>query len=109
MKGIGMYNEHPIFLAPEDENISMAIYGFYEVRLDKRSLHFCRVDKLGDPFEGSVTEMNVKAREEFLDNYWIGKIDDERLAELHDWQPRFNKKVRQGLFINCWHIHFLKR
>lgn len=103
-----MYNEHRIFLAPEDENIKVWRYMDFTKfvsLLDKRSLYFCRVDKLGDPFEGSFTEMNVKARKAFLDEFWKGKIDDEELAEMHVREPKFNKKIIQGMFVNCWHMN----
>ena len=30
--------------------------------LEKRALFFCRSDKLGDPFEGSYSQANIKLR-----------------------------------------------
>jgi hypothetical protein len=102
-----MYKEHPVFLAPEDENIEIWRYMDFTKfvsLLDKRSLYFCRVDKLGDPFEGSLTEMNVKARNDFLVEYWKGKIKNQQLAELMEREPKFNDKARQTIFVNCWYM-----
>lgn len=103
-----MYNEHKTFLAPKNKNIKVWRYMDFTKfvsLLDKRSLYFCRVGKLGDPFEGSFTEMDVKARNASLDEFWKGKIDDEQLAELHRRGSTFNKEVIQGMFVNCWHMN----
>lgn len=97
-----MYNEHPTFQAPEDEDVKVWRYMDFTKfvsLLDKRSLYFCRVDKLGDPFEGSLTEMNVKAREDFIEELWKGRINDQQLAELIEREPNFNDKARQSIFV----------
>ena len=43
--------------------------------LDKKSLFFSRVDKLGDPFEGSFPKANVKKRR----NVFTTQIDGENI------------------------------
>ncbi len=108
MKGTCMYNDHPVFLAPEDENIKVWRYMDFTKfvsLLYKRSLYFCRVDKLGDPFEGSLTKMNVKAREDFIKECWKGQIGEKQIAGLIEREPKFNEKARQSLFVNCWHMN----
>ena len=103
-----MYKEHPVFLAPKDENIKVWRYMDFTKfvsLLYKRSLYFCRVDKLGDPFEGSLTEMNVKARKDFIEELWTGRINNQQLAELIEREPKFNEKARQSMFVNCWHMN----
>lgn len=52
-----MYEKHPVFNSPEDEDVK--IWRYLDIPkflwlLEKRSLYFSRCDLLGDPFEGSL-------------------------------------------------------
>ena len=57
-----MYQEHPVFKQPPDENIRIWRYmdftKFVSV-LDTQSLFFSRSDRLGDLFEGAHPTVNV--------------------------------------------------
>ena len=64
--------------------------------LDKKSLFFSRSDKLGDPFEGSMSRVNVKQRaSSYNDNMY------KTLDEL----SKIRKNLRYQTFLNCWHIN----
>ena len=54
--------------------------------LEKQALFFARADKLGDPFEGSVTKVNAAA----------ARVPRDELQQ-------FRKKVTRWTLINCWH------
>jgi hypothetical protein len=62
--------------------------------LKDRSLYLSRSDLLGDPFEGSMPEVNIRDQEE-----WFREIGIERPA---DW-GRFRNIVRYWTYVNCWH------
>ena len=52
-----MYEYHPSFIVPDDENVK--IWRYFDIPkflwlIEKRSLYFSRCDLLGDPFEGSL-------------------------------------------------------
>jgi len=52
-----MYEEHPVFNPPENENVK--IWRYLDIPkflwlLERKSLYFPRCDLLGDPFEGSL-------------------------------------------------------
>ena len=57
-----MYKEHPIFKSPDNENEKIWRYTDFTKfvsLMDRQSLFFARADKLGDPFEGSRTKLNI--------------------------------------------------
>ena len=78
--------------------------------LDKRCLFFSRADLLGDPFEGSVTEQDVKYREKF----WERIIDasrerginvDEFRSKIPVIDSDVNEAFRKWTYVSCWHIN----
>ena len=75
-----MYNEHPIFEKPDNENAKIWRYldfTKFVSMLEKKALFFVRADKLGDQFEGSFSKANLELRpkstirhlKERLDNF----------------------------------------
>ena len=63
--------------------------------LDKSALFFVRADKLGDPFEGSYSKMNVTMRPEVYRDT-IPKYALDQHADLI-------RGLRRFTMINCWH------
>ena len=60
-----MYEEHPIFIQPENEDIKVWRYMDFTKLvslIDSLRLYFTRADKFEDPFEGSFPKINVAAR-----------------------------------------------
>ncbi len=63
--------------------------------LDSHSLFFTRADRLGDPFEGSFSKVNVALRPSLYE----GEIPESSLQQL----ANFMKETRQYTLISCWH------
>lgn len=107
LKGRRMYKKHEAFKTPENENIKIWRYmdftKFLSILINKE-LYFRRSDMLDDPFEGSLTQINVKARNEFLKNFWEKMISEEELKELSQRELKRNKELRKSVFVNCWHM-----
>jgi len=90
------YHEHEAFQKPADENVRIWRYldfAKFVSMLDSRALFFARADKLGDPFEGSYSKLNIKLRKEIYD-----KIPEHKLKEL----SVIRKKLKRFVLINCW-------
>jgi ssDNA-specific exonuclease RecJ len=95
-----MYEEHEIFIKPEDPDIKIWRYMDFSKLLsllDKKALFFSRADKLIDPFEGSFSCFNVEMRSEV----YKGKIPQENLNKIYS----IFKKFREYTLINCWHMN----
>lgn len=90
-----MYKEHPAFNAPQSDAVLWRYMDFtkFVSLLEKQALFFARADKLGDPFEGSVSKLN-----EILGPI-IYKDKISALRALARW----TKESRRFTLINCWH------
>jgi hypothetical protein len=101
-----MYEEHPIFVHPDNEDIRIWRYMDFTKfvsLIDTRSLFFSRADKLGDPFEGSWPRMNVHARKQIPDEVPMEARDNfartmEDMGIINKNWPRYNA-------VNCWHMN----
>ena len=103
-----MYKVHKSFHAPED--IHQKIWRYvdftkYVSLLDQESLFFSRGDLLGDPFEGSISNATVSAREE----YYRKMCEDEGFPEnvfqyLIETSPQLARDSRKWVFVNCWNM-----
>jgi len=98
---------HPIFPHPDDKGAVIWRYmDFikYVSMLEHNGLYTCRSDLLGDPFEGSVSQLNIDAeRSFFLGGQMPGlsKESAERfLAERSDIRRSFRKLI----YLNCWYV-----
>ena len=101
-----MYKEHPVFERPTDKNTKIWRYlDFTEFvsLIDKRALFFTRVDKLGDPFEGSYSKANVGSLPEHL--RLIGKKMPTILRIIKANLERARKWYRRCGVVNCWHMN----
>ena len=56
-----MYKEHPDFKTPPQEALLWRYLDFtkFVALLDASALFFVRADKLGDPFEGTLSPVNL--------------------------------------------------
>ena len=106
---MGANTEHKSFLQPADPNISIWRYmdlAKFLSLISSKSLFFARSDKLGDPFEGSLTGKSLEA---------LAKFDDEIASQpdFKGWQhgkasEQLRMAARQSrsqTFINCWHMN----
>jgi hypothetical protein len=77
--------------------------------LDRSALFFTRLDRLGDPFEGSNTRLNAKNRR--LRWAQISKelppyVDQEYAkSDYFSLSSNLNKSLPLCTAVNCWHIN----
>ena len=92
-----MYSEHPSLSAPLPETTLWRYMDFTKFLslLDRKELHFARSDRLGDPFEGSISRMTHRLRRLVFRGTNPGQFQKRR-GEL-------TKATRQWFFVNCWH------
>ena len=62
--------------------------------LTRKALFFARADKLGDPFEGSLSKLNID-----LSPVINSGIPEEQIRLLHN----YIKDKRRFVLVNCWH------
>lgn len=101
-----MYEAHPVFTQPEDEHVRVWRYMDFTKLvslLDTRQLFFARADRLGDPFEGSLPQVNVSARQRVTDAFPADGRDGALylLRLLGD----MNKRMVKYTALNCWHMN----
>ena len=95
-----MYEDHPDFIKPNDENAKIWRYMDFTKfvsLLDNSALFFARADKLGDSFEGSYPKKNIKYRPLFAQIQMPQPIFLKKFNELTKTMLRFTA-------INCWHL-----
>jgi len=91
--------EHPVFPKLENENTKIWRYMNFTKfvsLLDTKSLFFSRSDKLGDPFEGSVSKANVNLRPTVYPG-----IPEMTLNQSSEYA----EKLRFHTYLNCWHMN----
>ena len=91
-----MYEEHPLFNPPPDDAVLWRYMDFtkFVSLLDKSALFFARADKLGDPFEGALSKINIALQPILYTQ--IPKESFQKLAEIR-------KRWRESTLISCWH------
>jgi hypothetical protein len=74
--------------------------------LDKKSLFFCRADKLDDPFEGSSTVPNVETwkRSFYKQGVIEGKMGFAMMDQLLKEYADGKKSLKQLVNINSWYM-----
>jgi hypothetical protein len=106
-----VFKNHPAFQPPDDGDAKIWRYmdfTKYVSMLDTSRLHFCRIDKLDDKFEGSLphtyylTErMNRFLKKRFPEKYQRlssqGKFQTNKLSAI-------GQARRKWAFVNCWHM-----
>lgn len=96
-----MYQKHPNFDSPDDDTILwryMDLAKFLSI-LEKEALFFTRADKLGDPYEGAPSDINVKPWPMPHSSSEIFEVFDE--LSIHKKKFLYNTSRRYFL-INCW-------
>jgi hypothetical protein len=103
-------SEHPNFSHPTDRTIALWRYmdlSKFVALLQTGKLYFARADKLGDPFEGSVTRLNSLEADFIIQNreklgvfsrwgdYWRD-ISDDRVREMYKQFSEGRETFRSG-------------
>ncbi len=68
-----------------------------------RSLHFCRIDKFKDPFEGELPVTYVEKYRERLRK--TGVHSEAAIKGMTDGIIRVHKLGKKWHYANCWHIN----
>ena len=91
-----MYQTRNNFTPPPDDAVLWRYMSFtkFVSLLTTKALFFARADKLGDPFEGSLSQLNVD-----LSPVINSGIPKEQLSLLHN----HIKDQRRFVLVNCWH------
>ncbi len=101
-----MYEAHPLFKQPENEDVKvwrcMDFTKFVSL-LDSQCLYFTRVDKFNDPFEGSWPQFNVLARQCIPEGIPENARDSYLKAMTN--MGEINRQWLKFHAINCWHMN----
>ena len=92
---------HPCFPQPEDE--ALKVWRYMDLAklvslIHSRSLHFARIDKLADPYEGTITPRTAAGINDFFKEIGSSKSYHEELSKMF-------QKSRQSTFVSCWHAN----
>lgn len=95
-----MIESHPSFREPGAQIWRYMDFTKFVSMLDSRALFFSRLDKLGDRFEGTVSEPTLDA----IRASYVGPPEAvNKLVEM--FGKRTPDLMRQTLFVNCWHAN----
>lgn len=91
-----MYQEHESFDPPPPDAQLWRYFDFtkFVSLLDRSALFFSRVDKLGDPFEGSLSKINL-AMPPVIFRDFSREGQEHRLVVWRDFS--------RYIAVNCWH------
>jgi hypothetical protein len=97
-----MYVEYTAFQNIPDETpiwryMDLASFLFL---VEESSLHFSRLDKLEDKFEGSLGVINIRARQDQLN-----EVPEQIREHFLNSSIRHNEEGRKCIFVNCWSIN----
>jgi hypothetical protein len=101
-----MIEDHPIFVAPEDEEIKIWRYMDFTKLislLDTRRLFFSRADSFDDPFEGSYPITNVESRKLVLKD--LPEESQGVFLKAINKKKDINKHWPRYTAISCWHMN----
>jgi hypothetical protein len=90
--------DHPVFTPPENRHARIWRYmdfTKYLSMLETKALFFCRVDKLGDPFEGTLSRATLEA--------WRTHMKEFNLEDS-DMPLQWARPHRRWTFVNWWHL-----
>lgn len=100
---------HPAIRQPPDTGIPVWRYmdfAKYVAMLKSSSIHFARLDTLGDPFEGSLSRAEYE--------HWKGVAEaGEKNGDLPpEWRGRYfdvlmsnTRRARKESYVSCWHMN----
>lgn len=80
--------------------------------LQERKLYFARADNLGDPFEGTVGQLNAlevealprhRATEPKLASW--ANMSDHQLREVFSQMSEIRRYQRTQIYVSCWHMN----
>ena len=99
---------HEVIAPLQPSDAKMIIWRYLDLPklidfLRTRRLHFARVDTLGDPYEGTLTRVNLEARAQQLQGLIAASKGKQALADLQQQHTNITHVTRTMAFVNCWH------
>ena len=96
-RSIDMYKNDERFSAPPGDAVLWRYMSFtkFASLLARNALFFARADKLGDPFEGALSPVNVALRPVLY--------KDDFPEDKRNLIGDFMKDLRRFMLVNCWH------
>jgi len=92
-----MYNKHPVFESPDDNAIIWRYINFpkFFSMLESTSLHFSRVDRFSDEYEGSYPE-------NLFDD--VKPLTEKQKQSVENFKNVTKKLASSKMRVNCWNI-----
>ena len=93
-------DKHMCFKAPMNENVKVWRYmdlAKFLSLISEKSLYFCRIDQLDDPYEGAISNANISLRPVVY--------KDVDSIELSKKLTSINLQMRNNTYVNCWHMN----
>lgn len=107
--------DHQSLVQPSNLKVSLWRYmdlSKFADLLQSRALVFVRSDHLGDPFEGSLPEMNANEFKSIMANrgslpeaHPFKNMTDAEFEQLSKLTYKKNKNTLQMVYISCWHMN----
>lgn len=99
------YQRHPSFEEPEDSNAKIWRYldlSKFLSMLEHNALYFCRVDLLGDPYEGSRPRGEEAFWKDLIER---GEVNEEVAKHNISFADYMRRLSRTRMYANCWHLN----
>ena len=103
-----MASPHPVFGLPGNTNNVLWHYfkiENYRKLLKSEALWFARADKLGDPFEGSVSRLTIQARKTAFEIAPALQRGDHTVFENLLIHESVGFRMQKLTYVNCWHAN----
>lgn len=101
-----MYRSHVECIPPPDPTIPIWRYidfAKFVDMLERRQLHFARLDQLGDPFEGAPSDGTVALLRAWEERHSVPAVSAEPVWRVLPRETyRMNNLI---MYINCWHMN----
>ena len=100
---------HPAIRQPSDTSIAVWRYmdfAKYVAMLRTRSVHFARLDTLGDPFEGSLSRSEYEQWKRVAeDGEAKGELPPAWRGHYFDVLMGNARRARKESYVSCWHMN----
>jgi hypothetical protein len=96
-----------VFAHPEDKGAMIWRYmdfTKYVSMLEHGGLYLRRSDLLGDPFEGSVSQLNLQAERAFFTGGHMPGLPKEVAEDFLRRQSDNRRAFRKLMYLNCWYL-----
>jgi hypothetical protein len=94
-------SEVEVIRPPENPNAKLWRYmdfAKFVSMLEYQGIFFTRSDCLGDPFEGSFTQVNAAARATYYNQLGLSQDSIKASSDFAKW-------IRMWTFVTCWHMN----